>query len=169
MAAMPDITAQDSVWSCNIANVLQSVANCFDGAPLQRHKLSGMAMETIITFELPLKKLPALNKKWARARERWFGWLVSWGGGSIQEFGGSRTNRKIHVSIFRRHVVTVCRNQYHDRSDAERADEYLRKWSACEKELQMFRLAALGEGVADDVKKVIRDSLGVDLDEGTVR
>lgn len=76
-------------------------------------------------------------------------------------------NRAKHLSILRWHILTIHRNEYHDRSDKERADEYLNKWSECEKQLQMFRLASLGEGVEAEVKKVIRDSLGVDLDEGT--
>lgn len=59
--------------------------------------------------------------------------------------------------------------EWHDQTDKERADEYLSKWSECEKELQMFRLARLGEDAAPEVKRVIRESLGVDLDEGTIR
>lgn len=85
------------------------------------------------------------------------------------EFGGSRTNRRYHLSILRWHIVTIHRNEYHDPSDNERADEYLSKWSECERELKMFRLAALGQGVDEEVKRVIRESLGVDLDEGTIR
>lgn len=131
-----------------------------------------MSAETIIKIELPLKRIPKLDAKWLRRmpwRIRWLSWLYSWGGGSVQEFGGSRINRVRHLQLFRWHVLTIHRNEYHDRSDAERADEYLRKWSACEKELQMFRLAALGEEAAPEVKKLIRESLGVDLDEGTIR
>lgn len=127
-------------------------------------------METIIKIELPLKKInpiPASDLKYLPWRVRWMGWLFTWSGGSVQEFGGSRVNRAKHLSILRWHILTIHRNEYHDRSDKERADEYLNKWSECEKQLQMFRLASLGEGVEAEVKKVIRDSLGVDLDEGT--
>jgi hypothetical protein len=130
-------------------------------------------METIIKIELPFKRLPAVDKnglayKCAPALYRWQ-WLYSWDGGSVQEFGGSKVNTVRHFSLFRWHIFTIHWNEYHDRSDKERADEYLSKWSACEKELRMFRLASLGEGAADDVKQLIRESLGVDLDEGTIR
>lgn len=121
-------------------------------------------METIIKIELPLTRLGPLIYS-----PRWYSWIVMWTRGSISEFGGSRVNTRFRFFVFRWHVLTIHRNQYHDRTDAERADEYLREWSKCEKELRMFRLAALGEGVADDVKQVIKESLGVDLDEGTVR
>lgn len=95
--------------------------------------------------------------------DRWFGWLFTWGGGSIQEFGGSRINTRRHLTLFRWHILTINRNEYHDRSDEERAEEYLREWSKCEKELRMFKIAALGEGMDQEVKKVIRDSFGVDF------
>ncbi len=130
-------------------------------------------METIIKIELPLKRIPAPKRDRFYAclprRVRWFGWLFGWGGGSVTEFGGRRVNTTRHLQIFRWHVLTIHRNQYHDRSDAERADEYLRKWSECEKELRGLRLLVLGDSTATEVKKVIRESLGVDLDEGTVQ
>lgn len=129
-------------------------------------------METIIKFELPLKRLAVPDGKWRKLyprRVRWFGWLFLLNTSGMGEFGGSRTNRRYHLSIFRWHIVTVHRNEYHDASDNERAQEYLNKWSECEKELKMFRLAALGKGVDEDVKRVIKESLGVDLDEGTIR
>ena len=74
-----------------------------------------------------------------------------------------------HLQLFRWHVLTIHRNEYHDKSDKERADEYLRKWSACERELRGLRLIVLGDELNTEVKKVIRDSFGVDLDEGTVK
>ena len=94
--------------------------------------------------------------------------LLSWGGGSIGEFGGSRTNRVTHITVLRRHMLTIHRNEYHDRTDAERADHYLREWSKAEKELQMFRAKLLGEDMAPEIKQLIRESMGVDFDEGTV-
>lgn len=126
-------------------------------------------METIITINFPFKRIAPIKATiplpW---RWRWFGWLWTWGGGSIQEFGGSRVNTVRHLSLFRWHVLTVRRNQYHDMSDAERADHYLREWSKCEKELRGLRLLVLGDSTGAEVKKVIRESLGVNLDEGTI-
>jgi hypothetical protein len=132
-----------------------------------------MEKETTIKIRLPFKRVPAIEKDSLAYRiaphlYRWQ-WLYSWGGGSVQEFGGSRVNTVRHLCLFRYHVLTIHRNEYHDLSDKERADEYLREWSKCEKELQMFRLAALGEDAAPEVKRVIRESLGVDLDEGTIK
>lgn len=128
-------------------------------------------METIIKIELPLKRIPAPEKKWRKMypfMARWFWWLYSWGGGSISLVPG-KENKTRHLQIFRWHILTIHRNQYHDRSDAERADEYLRKWSECEKELRGLRLIMLGDETGADVKKLIKESLGVDLDEGTIR
>lgn len=87
----------------------------------------------------------------------------------MTEFCGTRVNIVRHLLIFRWHVLTIERNQYHDQSDKERADEYLRKWSECEKELRGLRLIVLGDSTGAEIKKIIRDSLGVDLDEGTIR
>jgi hypothetical protein len=129
-------------------------------------------METIIKIELPLKKLPSMEKSSRRFypwRYRWFSWLFTWSRATVQEFGGSRRNRSYHLSLFRRHVLTIHRNEYHDRTDAERAAEYLEKWSRDEAELRMYRLKYLGDHCAQEVKDVIRESLGLDLDEGTAR
>lgn len=125
-------------------------------------------METIIKIEHPFRKVPRI--KWQEGLpRRWkFSWLLQWGGGSIQEFGGSRINTTRHLSILGRHVLTIHRNKYHDQSDKERADEYLSKWSECEKELRGLRLLLLGDSANAEVKKVIRESLGVDLDEGRI-
>jgi hypothetical protein len=130
-------------------------------------------IETIIKVHLPFKRIPAPKRdelafRCAPRLYRWFNWLFTWGGGSVGEFGGSRTNTVRHLCLFRRHVLSIYRNEYHDRSDKERADEYLRKWSECEKELRGYRLLVLGDSVGADVKKVIRESLGVDLDEGGI-
>lgn len=117
---------------------------------------------TIIKIELPFKRMPV------HRHEPWHGWLFMWGGGSVQEFGGSRVNTTRHLQLFRRHVLTIHRNQYPDWSDSERANQYLRKWSECEKELRGLRLIMLGDETGAEVKRVIRDSLGVDLDEGRI-
>jgi hypothetical protein len=126
------------------------------------------AMETIIKIEHPFKKVS--RHKWSAGLPfRWrFSWLFQWGGGSIGEFGGSRINTTRHLTILGRLVLTVHRNQYHDRSDRERADEYLKKWSECEKELRGLRLLVLGDSTGAEIKKVIKESLGVDLDEGRI-
>jgi hypothetical protein len=125
-------------------------------------------METIITIAHPFKRI-SIKAGSGSFRWRWLWWLFTWGGGSIQEFGGSRVNTTRHLTLFGWHVLTARRNQYHDRSDAERADEYLRKWSECDKELRGLRLIMLGDETGADVKKVIKESLGIDLDEGTIR
>ena len=127
-------------------------------------------METIIKIELPMKR-STLRSEWfkrtflAKARDFFYGWR----GASIQEFGGSRVNTTRHLSILGWRILTVYRNEYHDRSDAERADEYLRKWSACEKELQGLRLLQMGDAYPDpELRKLLRNSLGIDLDEGRI-
>lgn len=93
--------------------------------------------------------------------------ILDWGGCSIAEFGGSRVNKVRHYAIFRRCILTIHRNEYYDKSDAERADEYLTRWSEADTELRMFRAKVLGEDMAPEVKKVIREAFGVDFDEGT--
>lgn len=113
-------------------------------------------METIIKVELPLKRLPTRK-------------LVAHYCSGIGEFGGSRTNRKHTIAILGWCVLTVHRNEYHDRSDKERADEYLRKWSECETELRGLRMLLMGDSMSQEVKKLIRDSFGVDFDEGITR
>ncbi len=126
-------------------------------------------METIITMKLPLKRVKrVVPLSYLPFRDRWFGWLFTWGGGSISEFGGHRTNKIRHLGIFRWHILTVNRNEYHNQSDAKRADEYLAKWSECEKELQGLRLIVMGDRTNAEVKKVIKEALGVDLDEGRI-
>jgi hypothetical protein len=129
-------------------------------------------METIVKIELPLKRVPAPVRAFRHLLPRkylWFGWFFAWNRFGIGEFGGSRTNYRYQLQIFRRVVLTIHLNEYHDRSDKERADEYLRKWSDYEKELRGLRLIMLGDETAVDIKRVIKESLGVDLDEGTVR
>lgn len=126
-------------------------------------------MQTIITIQFPLKRMSALKHDWLPWQARWFGWLWSWSGGSVCEFGGSRVNTVRHLELFRWRVLTIRRNEYHDKSHEERAKEYLHKWGECEKELRGLRLLLMGDSTNAEVKKVIRDSMGVDLDEGTIR
>lgn len=130
-------------------------------------------METIIKIQLPLKRLPRPDPKWEhllRRRVRWFGWLFTWTRGSIQEFGGSRVNTTYGLALFRWHLLTINRNQWHDESDKERAERYLSEWSKCEKELRGLRLLQMGDEVQDpELRKLLRDGFGVDLDEGTIR
>ena len=128
-------------------------------------------METIITIELPFKRIPAPDAKcrsFMPARVRWFGWLIQWSKCTVQEFGGRRVNTTRHLSIFRWHLLTMKRNEWHDRSDEERASEYLAEWSACEKALRGLRLLQMGDEVTDpELRKLLRDGLGINLDEGT--
>lgn len=113
-------------------------------------------METILKIELPLKRTA---KPWR--------WLAHYRTG-IGEFGGSRTNEHHSFIVFGWVVLTIDRNEYHDRSDKERADEYLRKWAACEKELRGLRLLQMGDEYPDpELRKLLRDSFGINLDEGT--
>lgn len=130
-----------------------------------------MIVETVLKVELPFKRIPALKRDdcctylpWCH---RWFGWLYSWGGGSVGDCQG-RTNTVRHLQLFRWHILTIHRNEYHDRSDKERADEYLKKWAECEKELRGLRLIMLGDETGAEVKRLIRELLGVNLDEGTI-
>lgn len=61
------------------------------------------------------------------------------------------------------------KHEWHDASDAERAEEYLRKWSECEKELRGLRLLQMGDAYPDpELRKLLRNGLGVDLDEGRI-
>ena len=65
----------------------------------------------------------------------------------------------------------VCewkRHEWHDRSDRERADEYLAKWSECEKELRGLRLLQMGDEIQDpELRKLLKRGFGINLDEGT--
>ncbi len=113
---------------------------------------------TVIKCELPLKRMPKPR--------RWFAHYRS----GIGEFGGSRTNWKHSIEVCGWCVLTIHRNEYHDRSDAERAEEYLNKWAVCEKELRGLRLLQMGDAYPDpELRKLLRESFGVNLDEGTVR
>lgn len=129
-------------------------------------------METILKFELPIKRLPKPDSKYRAMLPRvyrWFGWLFFWSEFTLGEFGGSRKNTRYQLWLLRRLIFTLHINEYHDRSDNERANEYLKKWSECEKELRGLRLLLLGDATNSEVKKVIRESFGVDLDEGRIQ
>jgi hypothetical protein len=122
-----------------------------------------------IKWPLPkrLKWTPTQLKQpwWWCLRRIW--WLSKFSLGYFGPSNATNTTRTLYVCGW-----AICewkREEWLDRTDKERADEYLRKWSACEKELQGFRLVALGADCAPEVKKVIRESWGVDLDEGTVK
>lgn len=129
-------------------------------------------METIVTINFPLKKSPAPKRdayyKLLPWKYRWFGWLCNWTVFTIGEFGGSRWNRRYSIYLFRYAILSVHRNEYHDRSHEERADEYLKKWSACEKECQELRLLVLGDKTDQTMRDFMKKSLGVDLDEGRI-
>lgn len=129
-------------------------------------------METIITIKWPLKRVKNPNGQLPfniPFRLRWHDFIWRWGGSSHQEFGGNRINTRRHLTIFGWHFLTIDRNEYHDKTDKERSDEYLNRWSECENELRGLRLIMMGDSTCSEVKKVIRDSLGVDLDEGISR
>jgi hypothetical protein len=117
--------------------------------PFKRVELSRSTMD-----ELGYSALKRLRKRICRKTK-----------GSIGEFGGSRTNTRHSIFLFGYKVMEIHRNEYHDKSDAERADEYLKQWSTCEKELRRYRLMVLGEKLAPEVKKVIKDAFSVDFDK----
>jgi hypothetical protein len=130
--------------------------------------------ETIIKIQLPLKRIPAPKRdkffQCLPRSTRWLGWLFGWRGGSRAEFGGSRINSTRHFQLFRWHLFTVKKNEYHDRSDKERADEYLRKWSECERELKGLRLLQMGyENTDPKLRKLLKDAIGLDIGEGTIK
>jgi len=86
----------------------------------------------------------------------------------IQEFGGSRNNETWTLFIFGWAVCRLSRLEYHNESDKERADRYLAEWSKCEKELRGLRLLQMGDEVQDpELRRLLRDGLGINLDEGT--
>ena len=106
--------------------------------------------------------------KWPMVKNKYVPKPFFFGHARVSEFGGKRINHTHHLFLFGWCVASLYRNEYHDRSQEERANEYLEKWSDCEKELRGLRLLLLGNECNADVKKLIRDSLGVDLDEGRV-
>lgn len=131
-------------------------------------------METIIKIELPMKRIePPKKGQFGYDFSPWWRRLLNaiycHYRCSIQEFGGRRVNTTHTFILFRWPLVRVNRNEYHDQSDAERAEEYLRKWSECEKELRGLRLLQMGDAYPDpELRKLLKDGLGVDLDEGQI-
>ena len=85
-------------------------------------------------------------------------------------FGPSgATNHTRTLFVFGWALCQWERHEWHDRTDKERADEYLEKWSACEKELRGLRLLQMGDENPDpQLRKLLRDGLGIDLDEGRI-
>jgi len=85
-------------------------------------------------------------------------------------FGPSgATNHTWTLFVFGWALCRWERHEWHDRTDKERADEYLDKWSACEKELRGLRLLQMGDENPDpQLRKLLRDGLGIDLDEGRI-
>ena len=107
-----------------------------------------------------------LRARWPMVRnthiKKWFRICSS----SIGEFGGSRMNTQYTLFIFGWAILSIHRNEYHDRSDAERAQEYLKKWSAHEKRMRKAEAILYGRTLDPETKKIIKDALGVDFDEG---
>lgn len=85
-------------------------------------------------------------------------------------FGPSAAiNRTWEIVVWGWILCRLERHEWHDRTDKERAEEYMRQWSACEKELRGLRLLQLGDEMQDpELRKLLRNGLGVDLDEGRI-
>jgi hypothetical protein len=127
-------------------------------------------VEAVAVSEKPTKQNPHWHFRASLplVRNRHIKRPVFLGRCSIGEFGGSRTNTTWTLFVFGWVLCGVEKHEWHDRSDKERADEYLSEWSKCEKELRAIRLITMGDELNAEVKKLIRDSLGVDLDEGRI-
>lgn len=103
-------------------------------------------------------KLPLVRNPYIRRP-----WLVTKCSFSI--FGP--INSTWTLFIFGWSVCSWERLEWHNKSDKERAERYLNEWSKCEKELRGLRLLQLGDEVPDpETRKLLRESLGIDLDEG---
>ena len=87
----------------------------------------------------------------------------------LSYFGCSNaTNETWTLFVFGWALCQWKRHEWHDESDKERADRYLSEWSKCEEELRGLRLLQMGDAYPDpEMRKLLRDSLGVNLDEGT--
>lgn len=111
----------------------------------------------VFTFDLPL----APRVEWTR----WFRITR----GRIGYFGcSSATNSTYTFFAFGWPVLSWKRLEYEDTTDKQRADRYLAEWSRCEKELRGLRLLQMGDEVQDpELRKLLRDGLGINLDEGT--
>ena len=89
---------------------------------------------------------------------------------SIGYFGCSNaTNTTWTLFAFGWALCQWQRHEWHDESDKERAERYLAEWSKCEKELRGLRLLQMGDVYLDfELRKLLRNGLGVDLDEGRI-
>ncbi len=88
----------------------------------------------------------------------------------IGYFGpSSATNTTYTLLVFGWPVLTWKRLEYEDTTDKQNAERYLSEWSKCEKELRGLRLLQMGDEVQDpELRKLLRDGFGVDLDEGRI-
>lgn len=106
--------------------------------------------------------------KWPiEARVNWTRW-VRHTKCSVGYFGCSSATNQFHtLFVFGWPVLQWKRLEYEDTTDKQRAERYLAAWGKCEKELRGLRLLQLGDEVPDpETRKLLRDGLGVDLDEG---
>ncbi len=89
---------------------------------------------------------------------------------SMGYFGcSSATNHTWTLFVFGWALCRWQKHEWHDESDKERADKYLREWSKCEKELRGLRLLQMGDENPDpELRKLLRNGLGIDLDEGRI-
>lgn len=111
----------------------------------------------VFTFDWPIA--PRVNwTRWVRLTKCGVGY-----------FGcSSATNTTRTLIVFGWPVLTWKRLEYEDTTDKQRADRYLAEWSKCEKELRGLRLLQMGDAYPDpELRKLLRDSLGINLDEGT--
>lgn len=111
----------------------------------------------VFTFDYPIA--PRVNwTRWIKLTQ-----------GSIGYFGcSSATNTTYTLFVLGWPVLRWKRLEYEDTTDAQCAERYLAEWSKCEKELRGLRLLQMGDEVPDpELRKLLRDGLGINLDEGT--
>lgn len=89
---------------------------------------------------------------------------------SIGYFGcSSATNHEFNLIVFGWPLLTWKKLEYEDTTDAQRAERYLAEWGKCDKELRGLRLLQMGDEVKDpELRKLLRNGLGIDLDEGRI-
>lgn len=112
----------------------------------------------VFTFNWPLA--PRVNwTRWVRVTKCGIGY-----------FGCSNaTNESYTLFVFGWVLLTWKRLEYEDTTDAQRAERYLAEWGKCDKELRGLRLLQMGDEVTDpELRKLLRNGLGVDLDEGRI-